>query len=76
MAERSKEEKQVKKQCKFKPQIDKSEKSYSKNVKETQHLKKIIGNNNLNPDSQPIEAVVKGLNTHIQRHMVAKQRKA
>ena len=60
--EQSKKEKEMKKECRFKPSIDKSGKSYTQN---DPYYQQATG----------MEGAIKGLSTHIQRQIIAKQRK-
>ena len=74
-SERTKEDKQVKKSCKFKPATKKSERSYAGVVKGTQQLMRKADVTNPYSKVQPVELAVKGLNTHMSRIMKAKQKK-
>ena len=76
--ERNDKEREQKKECKFAPAIRNSQKSYTKGIKETNHLRRTVAAMN-DPFSQgaqaPIDNVIKGLDKHMSRIMTAKARK-
>lgn len=74
-SERNKEEKQMKRACKFKPEIRQSEKSYTQMLKHDDRRMLMVPMQQ-DPFMPPAPTEeIKGLSTHLQRQAVAKQRK-
>ena len=65
----------MKNDCKFKPRISDSEKSYNQGLKETQTMLRRAAVQDPFENTQPSQVVVKGLNNHISRIAIAKNRK-
>ena len=74
-SERTKEEKQIRKTCKFKPEIKQSEKSYSQMMKNDVQQRMLMMPMQQDPFTQAQSEEIKGLTTHLKRQAIAKQKK-